>query len=271
MLEVVSVGSGSCGNALLVRTTSTLFLVDCGVGIRRMAPALRTLGVDIGSIDALLLSHEHSDHVKELPRFVSLRTPTICTRGTALAAGLPLSHWEECAPQRTVRIGDAEIRALPISHDAAEPCAFFIQTPDGAVTVATDIGTYSGVVAEAIADSRLVMIEANHDEEMVRRSSYPRHLQRRILSETGHLSNRDCAALLAGALKAGASLPTIWLAHLSESNNRPALARKTVMTALAASGFRIEVAPLPRRDVGPHWTSASPSTGAAQLSLDFFV
>lgn len=269
VLEVVSVGSGSCGNALLLRTAETTLLVDCGVGIRRLNGVLASCGLHSGAIDALLISHEHIDHSRERHRFATL--PVLATRGTAAALAPALTNWMETRYGRPVSIGDAEIVAIPVSHDAAEPSGFLIRTPAGAVSVLTDLGSSSGAAIEAISESRLIVLEANHDESMVRAGSYPAHLQRRILSPNGHLSNRQCGEMLLAALKGPAKNPTIWLAHLSASNNTPVLARRTVVSRLASEGLRLEIATLPRREASGRWTPDTQSKGATQLAFDQFL
>ena len=265
----MSLGSGSCGNALLVCTGQTVLLVDCGVGVRRLSRALAARGLTIDDVDALLLIHEHSDHVRELPRFQTLGTPVLSTIGSAAAARVNPAEWAETRPQRPVALADIEIVSIPVSHDAAEPCGFLIRTAAGSVTVLTDLGRAAGQAEEAIAESTLVVLEANHDVAMLRRGPYPAHLQRRILSDSGHLSNDACADVLARSLRGSRRLPTVWLAHLSETNNRPQLARETVQRRLAKTGIRLDVVPLPRRDVSAIWRPDTARTGVAQLSLDF--
>ena len=139
------------------------------------------------------------------------------------------------------------------------------------ICVFTDLGSVSGAVGEAIAASDLVVLEANHDEQMLRRGPYPVHLQRRILADTGHLSNTTSADLLAHALRTSRLSPTIWLAHLSETNNKPRLAVTTVTKRLAQSGLRLEVDALPRREAGPTWRSDAPHPAQRQLTLDLFA
>lgn len=270
MLEVTSLGSGSCGNALLIRTHTTSLLVDCGVGMRRMAGALRQYNLALTDIDAILISHEHGDHVRELARFVAAHTPIVSSPGTAAAVAAPRDHWHAALASRPVSAGNVEIVAIPVRHDAAEPCGFLVRTPDASLTVITDLGVPSPAATEAIAESRLVVLEANHDETMVRNGPYPPHLQRRILSDAGHLSNRSCAEMLAAALKDARQLPTVWLAHLSASNNRPLLAKQTVERRLARSGLYLEVVPLPRRDVGATWSPGRPHRAISQLTFDLF-
>ena len=213
MLEVTSLGSGSAGNALLVRTAEAVLLVDCGVGVRALLRALGSIGLTMADVDALLISHEHSDHIRELPRFVKQGTAVLSTRGSARTTNIPTQLWEETRAERPVRIADVEVLAIPVCHDAAEPCGFLIRSGAGSVTVVTDLGCPSPAAAEAIAESRLVVLEANHDEAMLRRGPYPERLQRRILSDSGHLSNAGCADLLAKAIRGSNQPPTVWLAH----------------------------------------------------------
>ncbi|MGH2616726.1 MAG: MBL fold metallo-hydrolase [Thermomicrobiales bacterium] len=269
MLEVTSLGSGSSGNAFLIRTQQTSLLLDCGVGIRRVTGALAAGGLGIADIDAVLVSHEHSDHIRELPRFIAAGKRILCTAGSSAAARVPATLWQESKPGKPVNLANLEIIALSVDHDAVEPCGFLIRSGSGSITVVTDLGCPSPAAAEAIAESHLVVLEANHDVALLRRGPYPVHLQRRILSDSGHLSNDDCGALLATALKRSSLLPTVWLAHLSDTNNRPALARQTVSRRLAHDGIRLDVQPLPRRDIGPTWRPGEGKPGIAQLSLGF--
>lgn len=268
MFDVTSLGSGSSGNALLVRTAGAVLLIDCGVGVRRLSRTLGSLGLDLSDVDAVLLSHEHSDHSKELPRFSSPHQTVVTTKGSARAMKLSTSSWEEIRTDRSVRIADAEIFAIPVDHDAAEPCGFLVCTPEGSVTVLTDIGRPCLAAAEAIAESRLVVLEANHDEIMLRRGPYPAHLQRRILSDTGHLSNAGCGELLARALCGLSFCSTVWLAHLSETNNRPHLAKQTVQRRLAQAGIQLEIHALPRKEVNQTWRPDIANAGVGQLAFD---
>jgi phosphoribosyl 1,2-cyclic phosphodiesterase len=222
----------------------------------------------MADVDALLISHEHSDHIRELPRFIMQGTAVLSTRGSARAAKVPKSLWEETRAEHPVPLGDVEVVAIPVRHDAIDPCGFLIRCGAGSVTVVTDLGCPSPAAAEAIAESRLVVLEANHDEAMLRRGPYPEHLQRRILSDSGHLSNAGCADLLARAIRGSTQPPTVWLAHLSETNNRPHLAKQTVQHRLAQAGMRLELQTLPRREVNATWTPDTAKPGVAQLSFD---
>jgi len=230
--------------------------------------ALDGAGISIADVDALLISHEHSDHVRELPRFVMQGTAVLSTRGSARAAGVPIRQWEETRAGHPVRFADVEVVAIPVCHDAVDPCGFLIRSGAGSVTVVTDLGCPSPAAAEAIAESRLVVLEANHDEAMLRRGPYPEHLQRRILSDSGHLSNAGCADLLARAVQGSTQPPTVWLAHLSETNNRPHLAKQAAQRRLAQVGIRLDLHVLPRRETNETWSPGTAKPGVAQLSFD---
>jgi phosphoribosyl 1,2-cyclic phosphodiesterase len=268
MFEVTSLGSGSSGNALLIRTPTATLLVDCGVTIRRLTAGLASRGLTLADVDVVLVSHEHVDHTRELSRLMSLGATAICTRGTAIASQTPRTRCQEVAPRRPVRFAGIEIRAIPVSHDAAEPCGFFVQASAGSLVVATDLGQPGPELIEAVAAADLVVLEANHDERLLRRGPYPAYLQRRILSDAGHLSNDACAGALQTALGPSRRLPTVWLAHLSQTNNRPSLATQTVERRLVQVGIRLDLHALPRREVGPTWNSETRRVGVAQLPLE---
>ena len=144
---------------------------------------------------------------------------------------------------------------------------FRISSNDGVVTVLTDLGSVSGGVMEAVGTADLVVIEANHDEGMLKRGPYPRHLQRRILSEVGHLSNHAAAELLTLALNQSSRVPEIWLAHLSETNNRPSLAVRTVNERLQSIGIRARISALPQREASATWAPNESPKAPRQLTF----
>jgi phosphoribosyl 1,2-cyclic phosphodiesterase len=268
---VRSFGSGSSGNALVVETADATVLVDCGLSAATIARGMKTGGRSLDSVSAVVISHEHVDHVRGLQRVLKAGTPLIASPGTHQALDVGR------VPFRPLRSGDAEeiegnvtVRALGVSHDAAEPCGFCIDAGGVRLTVITDLGIADPELAEWIASSDLIVLEANHDEEMLRRGPYPAHLKRRVLSATGHLSNRDCGQLLQRALAGSDRRRTIWLAHLSATNNRPDLAVATVMSALAGVGAKHDVRALPRQGLPVVWRSDEPVgslTRPHQLSL----
>lgn len=257
-ISVQSLGSGSSGNAFLVQRGDHSILLDCGVGIRTIVGALRDHGRRLDQIDAILLTHEHIDHVRTLPRVLATETPVIATQGTFDMITIADDQWLPITPQRPVEVGAMTIWSLPVAHDAIEPCGFLIEMPETCITIITDLGSWHERLGGAVAASDLVVLEANHDDDMLRRGPYPAHLKRRVASAVGHLSNRDCGAAIAPIVKDGRATPEIWLAHLSETNNRPALAEATVREVLAAGDVVLPVTALPHRTPGPVWT---PSAG----------
>lgn len=258
-LTVQSLGSGSSGNAYVVRTASTVILVDCGFGIRRIASVLAAHGVDVDRIDAVVVSHEHSDHVRAVDSFRRRRLPLLMTSGTATALELGAADHVRLAPTGGSAVGDAVVAVVSTSHDAAEPCGVSIHTPGGTVSILTDMGCPNEAVVHACASSDLLVVEANHDVDMLRLGPYPSHLKRRVGSDLGHLSNRQTGELLADALTdSGRGPRTIWLAHLSATNNRPSLAVDTVRRIAATRLRGRTVEALPRLSPGPVWTPIGP-------------
>lgn len=267
MLEVTSLGSGSCGNAVLVRSARTTLLVDCGVGVGPLTRGLSALGLRLDEINAVLLTHEHVDHVRELPRFAKQETAIMCTMGTATAVSVGTCRWIEIHPGEPESLSDVEVTAVQVSHDAQQPCGYFLRCGNTAVTVLTDLGCGSPAASQAISESDLVVLEANHDATMLRTGPYPSHLKRRIASDSGHLSNDSSGELLASALTRASHLPTIWLAHLSETNNRPQLAKRAVQTRLLKAGLQLPIDTLPRRGLSATWSPGRAGQRAAQLTL----
>jgi phosphoribosyl 1,2-cyclic phosphodiesterase len=265
---VRSLGSGSSGNALLVESEDCLIAVDCGIGARELVSGLRAAGRTLAELDAVLLTHEHTDHIRALPPVIAGKVPVLATAGTARAARLPMAAWEPVRAGAPVSIKWLEVTPLAVSHDAAEPCGYFVRCGACAIAVFTDLGSPHESLHPYLAASDLVVLEANHDEHLLRRGPYPAHLKRRVLSDVGHLSNVDCGSLLAAALPLDGRTRTVWLAHLSTTNNRPELARTTVRHALAAHGVDAEVVSLPRYRQDVVWTPAMASRRPVQLGLE---
>ena len=265
-VTVVSLGSGSSGNAFLVRTAVGALLVDCGVGVRTVTAGLRAQGIGLRDLDAVLVTHEHSDHVRSLPQVIRAGIPILATHGTQSAARVPATASVRIAAGSTFHAAGLAVVPLAVSHDAAEPCGFLLERQGIAVLIVTDLGQADDALVEPIRRSALVVLEANHDEAMLRAGPYPAHLKRRVLSHRGHLSNADCGLALAASLRGVPERRTVWLAHLSETNNRPELARRTVEQHLARVGSGAVVTPLPRRS-SARWSSAEQPCPTAQLSM----
>lgn len=252
---VRSLGSGSSGNALLIETERSCLLVDCGTSARSIAAALPRTAVSADRLTALLLTHEHADHVRSLPSLSPRGVRIVATPGTAQALGLPDELTTPLALGSQLALGSFTVTALGVSHDAAEPCGYLIVAGDTRITVITDLGEPDAQLHKPLADSDLIVIEANHDVEMLRRGPYPAHLKRRVGAPTGHLSNADCGALLREALAKSNRPRTIWLAHLSAVNNRPEVATSTVTAALGEQAALHAIVPLPRAGRPIVWRS----------------
>jgi phosphoribosyl 1,2-cyclic phosphodiesterase len=252
-LTVQSLGSGSSGNAFLIEYGSRCLLLDCGVGIRTLTRALAERRRRLADLDAVLITHEHGDHIRTLPRLAGLDVPVVATAGTHRSLPIPDRQWVPIRNGGSATVGDLEVWAITVDHDAAEPCGYLIDTGSTRVSIFTDLGCWHDRLAEPVLASDLVVLEANHDEDMLRRGPYPIHLKRRVASSQGHLSNEECASSLATVLSRGSHAPAIWLAHLSHTNNTAVIARDTVHGVLQGADLGLEVIPLPRTSPGPIW------------------
>lgn len=266
IMFVQSFGSGSSGNALLIQSRGASVLVDCGLSPRVLSRALASRNVALSNIDAVFLTHEHDDHVRGLAAIRSAGRALFATAGTALALGLPHEQCRRVSSGGSIDVADLSVSTFATSHDAAESCGYSITDGTTRVSVLTDLGEVHESCAEFVAGSDLIVIEANHDIPMLRSGPYPEHLKRRVLSGRGHLSNADCGAFLSRCLSSTREPRTIWLAHLSATNNRPVLAVRTVERALANHRHRHRVVALPRREAGPLW-QPGPWVGVAQLAM----
>jgi phosphoribosyl 1,2-cyclic phosphodiesterase len=227
--------SGSSGNSLFLRIGETRLLVDAGIPARAIDAALREMGEAISDLDAVLLTHEHSDHCRGLPGLVK-RVPDLSLRATRGTARGLARDFEVSVEAPYLRAGEAihidllRILPIPVLHDASEPTGYRIQVGDFAVGIVTDIGASTPAVVDALSGCNVLIVEANHDLELLRRGPYPGFLKRRVASRKGHLSNEQAHALIRSA--ASARLQHVILTHLSGTNNDPALALRDIEPAL---------------------------------------
>jgi phosphoribosyl 1,2-cyclic phosphodiesterase len=234
-VRICVLGSGSGGNSTFIERGGTALLIDGGLSYLRIRQELETLGIEPRVVKAILITHEHGDHCSEAGSLARrFRCPLYGTRRTLAALRWSLSGLEELRPfelGQEFEIGDFRIASFPIFHDAAEPCGYLIRSEEGTVGLATDLGVVSRAALEALATCDAVILEANHDLEMLKTGPYPWELKQRIRSEVGHLSNDACGEALAELTRSG-RLRTAFLAHLSRTNNRPELALQTVQSYL---------------------------------------
>lgn len=267
-ISVQSLGSGSSGNAFLVTTDRTNLMIDFGVGIRSIRRALKERDLTTNDLDAVLVTHEHSDHIRTLSYITGTEVPIVSTLGTCRRGNIPPPQWEQIEYHRPLTIGDVTVWAIMVKHDAAEPCGYLLETSGARVSIFTDLGSWHDRLVAPIAASDLVVLESNHDVEMLRRGPYPAHLKRRVASDAGHLSNEVCGTSLASTLGDGRAEPDIWLAHLSDTNNAPHVAETETRLALEARDVSLPVLALPRTEPGPIWVPKSARVNARSWSPD---
>jgi phosphoribosyl 1,2-cyclic phosphodiesterase len=243
-VRFASLGSGSSGNGLVVEAGSTRVLVDCGFSLTETRSRLARVGLVPDDLDAILVTHEHSDHVGGVARLaVKHDLPVWCTHGTLVswrtqADGLP---WTEMIdPHRSFTIGALEIQPFSVPHDAREPVQFVFSDGDHTLGVLTDTGHITPHIAATLSGVNALVLECNHDAGMLANGAYPPSLKRRVGGEYGHLENRQAAALLEQMDVSG--LRHVIAAHLSQKNNTPAHARSALADALNCEPAWIQVA-----------------------------
>lgn len=259
-VRVVSLASGSSGNALLIDAGHTRLLIDAGISARRIEQALARRGVRAATLDGVLVTHEHVDHVSGLPVLARRHRLTVhLTPGTARALpGMAALSHRLVGRGTTFDVGRATVTAVPVRHDGADPVGFVVEVGGVTIAVFTDLGCPETHLHEPLRRADLIVLEANHDLDRLWSGRYPWHLKQRVASATGHLCNEDCGALLAGAV-ADERPRTVWLAHLSQENNEPAIAYATVSALVA--GRRLDLHVLPRHDPGPVWRWGNGAAG----------
>lgn len=249
-LRFASLGSGSRGNATLIQSAGTLVLVDCGFPARELTRRCEALGVDPARIDAILVTHEHGDHIRGVGAVARrYKLPVWMTHGTARA--------HDCGelPERRLfgshdgafDLGDLRVTPVAVPHDAREPCQYVFASGGLRCGLATDLGSLTPAVIAALDGVDALLLECNHDPRMLANGPYPPSLQARVGGNYGHLANRQAAELLASIDHP--RLRHLVAAHLSEKNNTPQLAREAVQ-GVADFGERLN---LLQQDVGSDW------------------
>ncbi|HXW93728.1 MAG TPA: MBL fold metallo-hydrolase [Terriglobales bacterium] len=240
-VSVSVLASGSRGNTAIVESSSTRILVDAGISCRETFKRVRALGGDPHSLSAIVITHEHADHVYGLGALArSLKVPIFMTgathqawvRSVRDATGEPpeVPKIEVFFPGRGFRIGDIEVRPFTIPHDAADPVGFALRAEGVKIGFVTDLGYVPASVCDHLRGSDVLILESNHDLEMLRGGPYPWSVKQRVMSRVGHLSNDKLAEFFARDYDGRAAF--IVLAHLSEQNNHPEIARSAAEMAL---------------------------------------
>ncbi len=285
-MRVVSLGSGSSGNALLIEAGPqgrTKLLVDAGLSGRLMVERLRLVGVDPSQLLGVLLTHEHSDHIVGLPSLMRryavsaiadprtykafeeyLTSGLVRTDTGKLVSTLTEEEIAPMAPRKYLPlevgsqriIGDVEVTSFPVSHDAVAPCGYLLRAGGCRVCVAIDSGEVTSAMLEVMQHADLLVLESNHDRQRLLRGPYPYMLKQRILGTNGHLSN-DQAADAVLRLWRSDGVRWLWLSHLSRTNNTPLLALTSMRTRLQeakANPAQVHISVLPPA-IGGVWDS----------------
>lgn len=251
MARIYPLFSSSKGNSTFIGTPKAGVLIDAGVSYSRLVEALNCSGIDISAVKAVLVTHEHSDHIKGIP-ILTKRTgvPVFAQKLTLeklVSGGLVHSYSdaEEICGAR--EIYGMEITPFDTPHDTPQSCGYRIITDDGkCLAVCTDLGKITPLVAESLRGCDIVLLEANYDEKMLAEGSYPYYLKARIKSDNGHLSNSDCACQVEKLLLEGTT--RIILGHLSQENNTRSIAEKTILERLSRfsrnKDYILEIAPV---------------------------
>ena len=254
-MKLCSIASGSSGNCIFVGSDHTSVLIDAGISGKRIEFGLNDVDRTTSDMDALLITHEHSDHIKGLGVVIrKYHIPVYATAGTIRAireadsiGKIPEGSFHEIYPDKDTLIGDLIVHPFRISHDAAEPVGYRIRHKESKVAVATDMGQYDDYIINNLSGLDALLLEANHDINMLQVGKYPYYLKQRILSNQGHLSNESAGRLLCHLLHD--NMKKILLGHLSRENNYEALAYETVCSEITfgdnpykAGDFDISVA-----------------------------
>jgi phosphoribosyl 1,2-cyclic phosphodiesterase len=249
-LRIASLGSGSRGNATLIQHEQTTLLVDCGFSLRETERRLDELGLSARKIDAILVTHEHGDHIRGIRSFVRKHaTPVFMTHGTYRVSDIFEQHpCREIVAGEQLEIKDISVLPFAVPHDATEPCQFLFTDGEVRIGLLTDTGMITPHIIEQLSGCDALLLECNHDSQMLREGEYPASLKQRVGGDYGHLSNSQAAELL---MKMDISrLSYVAAMHLSDKNNKPALARQALCQALGWRQHDIMVAD---QDNGLDW------------------
>ncbi|WP_028543662.1 MBL fold metallo-hydrolase [Paenibacillus taiwanensis] len=239
-LRFTVLSSGSTGNATVIQNDDATLMIDVGLSCKRTDELLKEQGLSGAAIDGILVTHEHSDHIKGLGAFSRKHNvPVYANEKTWEALE---KHIGTIAEQNRIVMqtgeakdfGDLRVESVGISHDAAEPVAYTFHEGDTKLSVTTDLGYMSDKVRDAIIDSDVMVLESNHDVEMLRMGRYPWNIKRRILGDMGHLSNEAAGEALCDAMTGNTR--RVYLAHLSREHNQQDLAKMTVQNVMEDRG-----------------------------------
>ena len=241
MFNFRSLYSGSSGNSLLVQTPNTKILIDAGESAKKISDVLSSMDINPKDIDAILVTHEHSDHVRglgtvskkfDIPVYANIETWKAMPQQEAKILEKNKKIFN---PSDKFEIGELKIQPFEIPHDAANPCGFNIFYKDKKISIATDIGHMTSDILHTLEGSNFILLEANYDPNILKCSNYPYLLKQRIAGPNGHLANGEAGKTISYLMNSG--LNNVMLGHLSKENNFPELAYKTVLEELIENKF----------------------------------
>lgn len=254
MLKYICFGSGSSGNCYYLFTEQTGIIIDAGISARALKKYFRDRNLSMNNIKCIFVTHDHADHVKsvgmlsedlKIPVYTTAKVHEGIKNNYIVRPKIPEEHIHYLNKNETYSFGEFSILPFGVPHDSLDNIGFRIEYNGMVFSLMTDVGHVTDEMKKYITESDYIVLEANHDREMLLNGRYPKFLKERILSPTGHLSNKECGETIAE--NASERLKHLWLCHLSEDNNHPELARKTVVSILASYGiiadkdFRVEV------------------------------
>ena len=244
MLRFISFGSGSSGNSYYLYTETDSILIDVGVGIRALKKYFHNYGLRFEDVHHIFITHDHADHVKSvgslstdyhLPVYATRKIHVGIERNYCVRKKIAPNHVHVIEKGVPLNVGEFKITPFGVPHDSTDNVGYFVECEGVTFCLITDVGHITEEMHDFIGRSNYLVIEANHSEEMLQQGHYPQYLKDRILGPNGHLSNVACGQALADY--ASPALRHVWLCHLSEENNHPELARKTVEQILRSKGI----------------------------------
>ena len=244
MLRFISFGSGSSGNSYYLYTETDSILIDVGVGIRALKKHFHNYGLRFEDVHHIFITHDHADHVKSvgslstdyhLPVYATRKIHVGIERNYCVRKKIAPNHVHVIEKGVPLNVGEFKVTPFGVPHDSTDNVGYFVECEGVTFCLITDVGHITEEMHDFIGRSNYLVIEANHSEEMLLQGHYPQYLKDRILGPNGHLSNVACGEALADYASPG--LRHVWLCHLSEENNHPELARKTVEQILRSKGI----------------------------------
>ena len=245
MLKFISFGSGSSGNCYLLYTATDGLLIDSGIGTRLLKRHMKDYGLNLKNVHNIIVTHDHADHVKAVgcisheigvPVYATREVHAGIRRNYCVRKKVDESLVRYLEKEQRVTIGEFSVTPFAVPHDSADNVGYRIEHEGVVFCIVTDAGEVTPEIKRSIAEANYLVMEANHDVQMLEAGKYPPYLKSRIRSGTGHLSNEECGRALAENLTE--RLKHVWLCHLSEENNHPELARKTVEDILQRNGIK---------------------------------